>query len=246
MPGGTLTRLKQRLALLFASPAERRHARVGPAHLWKMKRAFQIEYLRRTGLEPGQRLLDLGCGTLRGGLPLIEFLDAGHYTGIDVRAEVLDEARRELVEAGLAHKAPVLLFATDLGALELAPRFDVIWAFSVLIHMDDAALERALAFVARHLAPEGAFHANARLPDVDGGERRDLRWEGFPVVTRSLEFYRLAGARHGLVLRDLGPLAGLGHVSGDPEQDGQHMLTWQSWQTGVNRAPAGASGARAG
>src|SRR5262245_30090573 len=103
MPGGTPTRLKQRLATLFASTAERRHARVGPAHLWRMKRAFQLDFLRCTGLERGQRLLDLGCGTLRGGLPLIEFLDAGHYTGIDVRAEVLDEARGELAEAGLAH-----------------------------------------------------------------------------------------------------------------------------------------------
>src|SRR5262245_16123858 len=145
MPGSTLTRLKQRLALLFASPAERRHAHVGPAHLWKMKRAFQLEFLQRMGLERGQTLLDLGCGTLRGGLPLIEFLDTGHYTGVDVRAEVLDEARAELAEAGLAHKEPALLHARDLGELRLDARFDVIWAFSVLIHLDDAALEQAFA-----------------------------------------------------------------------------------------------------
>jgi SAM-dependent methyltransferase len=231
MPGGTLTRLKQRLALLFATPAERRHARVGPAHLWEMKRAFQVEFLRRMGLERRQRLLDLGCGTLRGGLPLIEYLDAGHYTGIDVRAEVLDEARSELAEAGLAHKAPVLLHARALGELELATRFDVIWSFSVLIHLDDAALEQAFAFAARHLAPHGSFLGNVLLPGPSGPGSRggsERQWQGFPVVTRSLDAYRAAGAHHDLGLRDLGSLAGLGHNSGDPEQDGQHMLIWRS------------------
>jgi SAM-dependent methyltransferase len=229
MNAGSLTRIKQRLALLFADRSERRHARVGPAHLWQMKRAFQLDYLRRAGLERGHRLLDLGCGTLRGGLPLIEFLDAGHYTGIDVRAEVLEEARSELAESDLARKAPELLQASDLGALELPARFDVVWAFSVLIHMDDATLERALAFVARHLAPAGSFHANVRLAGaLDAPLGPGPRWQGFPVVTRALAFYQAAGARHGLALRDRGSLAGLGHLSGDPEQDGQHMLTWRS------------------
>lgn len=226
MAGGTLTRLKQRLALLFATPEERRHARVGSPRLWKMKRAFQLDFLQRMGLERGQRLLDLGCGTLRGGLPLIELLDAGHYTGVEVRADVLAEARAELEEARLAHKAPALVHAADLGTLELGARFDVIWAFSVLIHMDDAILERALACVARHLAADGTFFANVRLPGVPGGER-ELCWEGFPVVTRSFDFYREAGARHALAVRDLGSLAALGHVSGDPSQDGQHVLSWR-------------------
>jgi len=238
MAGGTLTRLRQRLALLFATPEERRHARVGPARLWKMKRAFQFDFLQRMGLERGQRLLDLGCGTLRGGLPLIEFLDAGHYTGVEVRADVLAEARAELAEAGLTHKSPVLVHATDLGALELPEPFDVIWAFSVLIHMDDATLARALFCVARHLAPDGSFLANVRLAQGGGDEEREQRWEGFPVVTRTLDFYRAAGAPHGLALRDLGSLAALGHVSGDSSQDGQHMLSW--------RRAAAASGARSG
>ena len=223
MPGGTLTRLERFLSLLFASREERRHARVGKPHLWRMKRAFQIDFLRRMGLEPGQHLFDLGCGTLRGGIPLIEFLDPGHYTGVDVREEVLAEARAELAEAGLAHKEPTLVHARDLGALDLGARFDLVWAFSVLFHLDDPALERALVCVERHLASDGSFLFNALVED---GGRRDLpRWQGFPVVARSLDAYRAGLARHGLVLRDLGSLASLGHVSGDPEQDGQRMLS---------------------
>ena len=69
-----------------------RHHWVGPQDLWRMKRQFQIDFLLRMGLQPDEDLLDLGCGTLRGGIPMIEYLHAGKYVGVDVRAEVLAEA----------------------------------------------------------------------------------------------------------------------------------------------------------
>ena len=222
MPKKPIARLRHTLARLFSSPEARRHALVGPAHLWQMKRAFQIEYLRRVGLRPEHRLLDLGCGTLRGGIPLIEYLGPGQYAGLEVRAEVLEEARRELAAAGLTAKEPRLVHVTDLAAVQLPGRFDFAWAFSVLIHMDDATLGKAVDLVARHLEPHGRFLANVRL-----GAAREERWERFPVVTRALEFYRGHGARHGLEVEDLGALSELGHLSGDPEQDGQRMLLWR-------------------
>jgi len=222
MPKKPIARLRHTLARLFSTPEARRHALVGPAHLWQMKRAFQIDYLRRMGLAPEHHLLDLGCGTLRGGIPLIEYLGKGHYTGLEVRAEVLAEARRELAAAGLEGQEPHLVHVTDLAAIELSARFEYAWAFSVLIHMDDATLAKAVALVARHLAPEGRFLANVRL-----GAAREERWEEFPVVTRTLEFYQAQGARHGLLVEDVGPLSELGHRSGDPEQDGQRMLHWR-------------------
>jgi hypothetical protein len=98
--------------------------------------------------------------------------------------------------------------------------------------MDDAALERALGLVARQLAPTGSFYANVRTPDGSGRSPGSEHWEEFPVVTRSLGFYREAGAHHGLELQDLGPLSALGHRSGDPVQDAQRMLRWRP-------APAG-------
>jgi len=223
VPKDSLSRLKSQLALLFASRETRRHARAGSPQLWRMQREFQFDFLKRMGLERTQVLLDLGCGTLCGGLPLIEFLERGHYFGVDVRADVLDEARAELREAGLEHKAPVLLHATDLGSLELGRSVDWIWAFSVLLHMEDSVLERAFELVGRHLAQDGCFYANVRTEGGAAGER----WQEFPVVTRALEPYREIGARHGLVLRDLGSLSGLGHATGDPAQDGQRMLLWR-------------------
>jgi SAM-dependent methyltransferase len=217
---GTLVDSIEELALRGDKAA--RHGMVGPADLWEMKRRFQIRFLRDVGLLPHHQFLDLGCGTLRGGIPLIEYLDVGHYTGVDVRAVVLEEGRRELEESGLVGRAPKLLFCADLHDFEAGQRFDVIWAFAVLIHMPDSVLAEALAAVARHLERSGVFYATVNI-----GERPEGSWKGFPIVSRSMDFYQRAVAFHGLRLEDLGALNTLGHVHprlSEERQSSQRML----------------------
>ena len=199
-----------------------RHALVGRPELWRMKRAFQIEFLRAHGLRPTQTVVDIGCGSLRGGIALIDYLEAGRYVGIDVRAEVLAEARRELARERLEHKRPRLIHAQTLSSVRLDTPADVCWAFSVLFHMSDAILEESLAWVARQLAVDGVFYAN-----VIAGEGPPGTWQGFPVMARPLETYQSLSARHGLVMEHLGRLDTLGHHSGDPSQDGQWMLAFR-------------------
>ncbi len=187
-----------------------------------MKRRFQIGFLKGVGLLPHHQFLDLGCGTLRGGIPLIEYLDVGHYTGIDVRPAVLEEGCRELEEAGLVGQAPRLLGCKDLREFDAGRRFDVIWAFQVLIHMHDSVLDGALGAVAKHLEPSGIFYATVNLD-----ERPEGTWQGFPIVSRKIEFYQQAVALHGLRLDDLGSLNSLGHVHprlSEKQQSFQRML----------------------
>jgi SAM-dependent methyltransferase len=183
-----------------------RHADVGSRHLWEHKRQFQIDFHRREGLMPHHRLIDIGCGTLRGGIALIDYLDPGHYTGIEARAKTLEEGRRELHDAGLAWKRPQLILQGDLGTLSLSDRADYVWAFSVLIHMSDEVLDGCLSFVAKHLAREGAFLANVNV----GEEGKAGTWRGFPVMRHPAEFYERLCARHGLRCEDLGALRELG------------------------------------
>jgi len=197
---------------------------VGPAHLWEMKRAFQIDFVRGRGLAPFHRFLDVGCGTLRGGLPIIDYLERGHYYGIDVRAEALDEARKELAEAGLAHKQPVLVLGGDFDAMNLGAAFDVVWAFSMLFHLSDTILPGALRFVRRHLADGGTFYANVNaVSDRPPGE-----WRGFPVMSHDVAFYAEQARLGDLTVRDLGALRDLGHVSGAVDQDDQRMLEFRA------------------
>lgn len=211
--------LKKFLDLVTLSKAERRHRLVGPPKLWKMKRDFQIQFLTANGLRPEHYLLDLGCGTLRGGIPLIAYLQEGHYYGIEPRAEVLEQGRRELREAGLEGKRPVLGVGAAVADHRLPRRFDYVWAFSVLIHMSDEMLGAALAFARAHLEADGRFYANVNI-----GDTADQQWQGFPLVWRSRAFYDEACRRAGLVAQDVGSLRELEHVTDVGIMDDQRML----------------------
>ncbi len=223
-----MTRWMNRLRAWRLSRRARRHARVGRPELWAMKRKFQIDFLRSAGLQPHHTLLDLGCGTLRGGIPVIAYLQPGHYYGVERRAEVLAEGRRELEESNLTDRQPTLIVADRLGDLTLPVAFDFIWAFSVLIHMTDEALADGLQLVQRALKPTGAFYANVKI-----GEEEEGHWQGFPVVSRPLSFYREQAARFGLSVEDVGSLASLGHHSGIESQDRQRMLRFSLVRCGT-------------
>lgn len=174
-----------------------------------MKRRFQFEFLTSRGLRPEHRLIDIGCGALRGGIPLIEYLETGHYAGVEARAAVLEEGRKELAEAGLEHKRPLLIHAADPAQVELDARFDTAWGFMVLIHMTDEIVDACLGLVARSLTDAGEFYANVNL-----GNDPEAEWQSFPVVSRPHEFYEQLAARHRLIVSDVGTLESLGHGSG--------------------------------
>lgn len=232
--------LRNKIGRVFAGEVGRRHATVGPAHQWQMKRRFQIDFLKKHGLEPQHRLIDIGCGTLRGGIPLIRLLETGHYTGIEVRADVLELGRDELKDAGLAYKQPHLIHATGLSTLELEHKADYVWAFAVLIHMDDDALNGCLSFVSEHLAEGGAFYGNVNIDDgagasgASGGE--EGHWQGFPVVKRSVKWYTRTAERYGLVPEDIGSLLELGHDDGRPHPESRRMLRFTHIHAGTQDA----------
>ena len=201
---------------------QHRHALVGPPHLWRMKRDFQIEFLKKVGLRTEHYLLDLGCGTLRGGIPMVSYLQVAHYFGVDVRAEVLSEAANELREEGLQDKEPILIHASDLSTLSIEQKFDFIWAFSVLIHMTDSVLGDALRFIRNQLRPSGVFYAN-----VSVGETYDATWREFPLVWRTMDFYKDMAHKSGLEVQDMGTIASLGFASGHQGHDSKTILQFR-------------------
>jgi cyclopropane fatty-acyl-phospholipid synthase-like methyltransferase len=192
-----------------------RHALVGDAWLAGMKRRFQFKFLSSRGLRPEHRLLDIGCGTLRGGIPLIDYLDCGNYVGVESRPKVLEEGRRELVESGFEHKRPLLINAAHPAEIEPEAPFDFAWAFSVLFHMPDEVVDAYLSFVSGALAERGELYANVLL-----GDGPPEKWCGFPVVERPREQYERWAVSHGLSIDDIGTLESLGHRTG---VDGDEM-----------------------
>ena len=115
----TISRYYDKEALEAEVKAGRHRQAVGG--LWDEIGQLQLDFLVSQGLMPHHRLLDIGCGSLRAGVKLIKYLDAGHYAGADLHQSLLDAGYEiELAAAGLTHKLP----RTNLAA---EGEFDFSW-----------------------------------------------------------------------------------------------------------------------
>ena len=83
--------------------------RVFVGDLWQEIGRLQIDFMREKGLAPHHKLLDIGCGSLRGGIHFVEFLENENYYGIDVNQSLLVAGQQELMSANLLSKRPNLL-----------------------------------------------------------------------------------------------------------------------------------------
>lgn len=169
----------------------------GPVTAWRTNERREKRFLVCRGLRPDHYLLDIGCGPLRGGLPLIAYLKPGRYFGFDIAPESIEIAKRRVEKRGLRGRRATL-WASSIDAvpehiLGSDRRFDYILAFSVFIHLDDVRLARCLDLIRRHLASTGICFAN-----VDVRDREDRRWRDFPSKARLKPVYDAFVAEQGL------------------------------------------------
>lgn len=121
---------------------------------------LQYEFLVNRGLTPSDTLLDLGCGTLRGGRYYIEYLDAGNYVGMDISEEALKKGRELLTDDLVSEKEPNLIRNSNLEFAELDGwKFEFIIAQSVFTHLPKREIEECFANIGKILSHDGVFYA---------------------------------------------------------------------------------------
>ncbi|MBD8059922.1 class I SAM-dependent methyltransferase [Cellulomonas sp. JH27-2] len=141
-----------------AAPAHRdiythgHHESVLRSHRWRTAEN-SAAYLLGV-LEPGQSLLDVGCGPGTVTLDLAKRLAPGEVVGIDMSATVIESARAAGKDADAAN---VTFDVADAYALPYADdSFDVVHAHQVLQHLSDPV---AVLREMRRVAKPGGFVA---------------------------------------------------------------------------------------
>jgi SAM-dependent methyltransferase len=151
---------------------------------WREAGQRQFKYLVKHGLQPQHRLLEIGCGNLRAGWRFIDYLEPGHYYGIDISPEVLLAAKKTVIEQDVVAKLPYLTLVDDLTFAFLPDgAFDVVHAHSVFSHSPIPVIEEAFRHVGRILRPDGFL--DFTFNRTDGRERNVLR-EDFYYRTDTL------------------------------------------------------------
>jgi SAM-dependent methyltransferase len=127
---------------------------------WEEIGQLQFDFLVGEGLTPEHYLLDVGCGSLRGGVHFVKYLEPGHYFGIDQSADLLAAGESELQRAGVTGKNPALVARSDFAAEHFGQRFDFALAQSLFTHLPFNSIVRCVAEVDRVLRPGGRFFAS--------------------------------------------------------------------------------------
>ncbi len=130
--------------------------------LWEQMGQLQLDFMLAQGLQPGQRMLDLGCGSLRGGVHFVRHLQPGNYYGLDNNQSLLDAGYEvELAAAGLQDRLPRenLFCSAHFGLPVDDGFFDVGIAQSLFTHLTFNSIRRCLETVAPKFRAGGVLYA---------------------------------------------------------------------------------------
>jgi SAM-dependent methyltransferase len=126
---------------------------------WRQMGEHQRDFLVGQGLEPDALFLDVGCGALRAGIPLVEYLEPGGYYGIDINQSLLDAGYEVEMPAELRGKLPRdHLRATDRFDCDFGVTFDWAIAQSLFTHIALNDIRLCLYRVAKVMRPGGRFY----------------------------------------------------------------------------------------
>lgn len=143
-----------------AAVAQGRHRDV-VGGMWDEIGRLQFDHLKGQGLRSGDHLLDIGCGSLRGGVRFAAYLEPGHYWGVDSNAALLRAGRRELEAAGLSDRVPEanLLEEAEFDFERLGRDFDIAIAQSLFTHLPANRIALCLYRLAKVMRPGGRLFA---------------------------------------------------------------------------------------
>ena len=178
------------------------HHRAIVGGMWDEIGALQLSFLRAEGLTRDQKLLDIGCGCLRGGVHFVDYLEAGKYFGVDINESLLETGYRvELANSNLTEKLPRdhlrRIDGFDFSTLDAD--FDIAIALSVFTHISLNAVRTCLEQLAPKMKAGGRFYATIFERPHDRPSHMAIIHPPAGIIThgdRDPYHYSLADLRH--------------------------------------------------
>ena len=182
-----------------------------PLERFETRGREQLIYLLRAGLTPSSKVVDLGCGVLRGGYWLVHFLDSGCYCGIEPHQGRLRIGIESILEPETLHiKQPRFdsnaLFDTSV----FGEKFDFFLAYSIWTHASKRQIVMMLESFLRDSTETGVFLLTYLPPTWRRHDYRDAQWVGTSHESRipgcihhSYRWINATCAAKGLAVRKL-------------------------------------------
>ena len=176
-------------------------AAVGPPDKYDIIGALQFRIMVAEGLRDYHSLLDIGCGSLRGGRLFLVYLRPGHYFGIEPQSRlVYDGIREEIGESIWATKTPDFHYSADFDLSYFGVQFDYMLAQSIFSHAAPHMIDKCLAEAKKVLKPNGTFIATYFKGTTD---YKGTTWAQAPDARYTEQWLKNMCLSHGLTYEKL-------------------------------------------
>lgn len=133
---------------------------VGPTAEYDVNAATQFNLLTFLGLREYHTLLDIGCGSLRGGRLFIVYLLPGHYYGLEPEPWLVESGiNKEIGRDLLRLKHPSFSFNGNFACRVFKREFDYILAQGVFVHAPDWQIRKCVSEAAQCMKSASVFAA---------------------------------------------------------------------------------------
>ncbi|WP_306151178.1 sulfotransferase [Roseovarius sp. MMSF_3281] len=135
--------------------------------LWDEVGKWQFNLLKKAGLKPRHRLVDVGCGSLRGGVHFIPYLERGNYFGTDINGSLVEAGLNNELSPDDRNRVPSENFCVsdDFSFNFEDVNFDYAIAVSLFTHLSRNKIEMCLSQLRPKMnASHGRFLATFFLP----------------------------------------------------------------------------------
>jgi hypothetical protein len=147
-----------------------RHYRafVGATQTYDTFSHMQFSLMTLLGLRQEHTLLDIGCGSLRGGKLFIMYLLPDRYFGIEPEQWLVEEGiDREIGREVIERKRPRFWFDRDFTCTAFGTQFDFLLAQSIFSHASIAQIRRCLSQTRAVMKPSSIFASSFVEGDSD-------------------------------------------------------------------------------
>ena len=189
------------LGLELPIGSEHYRAYVGPPEKYDLISANQFVLLVQLGLREHHKLLDIGCGSLRGGRLFIPYLLPKNYYGTEPNQWLIDQGiKANLGQSIIDIKKPHFSNNSEFLLDEFNTTFDYILAQSIFSHASQNQIRKCLMMANKVMDEKSIFVATFVMSDKNSDADS---WTYPEVVTYTLDFMKELASKNNLILEKL-------------------------------------------
>lgn len=156
---------------------------VGPPNYYDLVGVTQFNLLTLFGMRETSTLLDIGCGSLRGGRFAILYLQPGRYFGLEPEEwAVQDGLQSHFGQEITDRKKPTFIYDGNFAFHKFGRKFDFMMANSIFTHASTSQISLCMTEAAKVMVPETVFLATF-FESPDGTDYTGDSWL-YPDIVR--------------------------------------------------------------